>query len=87
MHDKLKLFLTKINLPEEYYDYFKDGKILKLKLDHTRKNGVFVIEVEKVLNDDVLSFINKNISNGFPDMESIKAEFVLRNVDYGNATS
>ena len=87
MHDKLKLFLTKINLPEEYYDYFKDGKILKLKLDHTRKNGVFVIEVEKVLNDDVLSFINKNISNGFPDMESIKAEFVLRNVDYSNATS
>lgn len=87
MHDKLKLFLTKINLPEEYYDYFKDGKILKLKLDHTRKNGVFVIEVEKVLNDDVLSFINKNISSGFPDMESIKAEFVLRNVDYGNATS
>ena len=59
MHDKLKLFLTRINLPEEYYDYFKDGKILKLKLDHTRKNGVFVIEVEKVLNDDVLSFINK----------------------------
>ena len=87
MHDKLKLFLTKIDLPEEYYDYFKDGKILKLKLDHTRKNGVFVIEVEKVLNDDVLSFINKNISNGFPDMESIKAEFVLRNVDYSNATS
>ena len=37
MHDKLKLFLDKINLKEEYYKYFYDGKILKLKLDQSRK--------------------------------------------------
>lgn len=82
MHDKLKLFLSKINLKEEYYKYFNDGKILKLKLDPSRKNGVFVIEIENTLDDEVLRYINENISSGFPDMESIKAEFVVRNVDY-----
>ena len=45
MHDKLKLLLDKINTPKEYYDYFLNGKILKLKLDHTRRNGIFEIEV------------------------------------------
>ena len=84
MHDKLKLLLDKINLPEDYYNYFINGKILKLKLDHTRKNGVFVIEIENKLEKDVVDFINNNIKNGFPDMDSIKAEFIIRNVDYND---
>ncbi len=85
MHDKLKLFLDKINLPKEYYDFFNNGKILKLKLDQTRKNGVFVIEIERMLNDEVICFINENISKGFPDMKSIKVEFIPRIVDYSDA--
>ena len=87
MHDKLKLFLTKISLPEEYYSAFDGGKILKLKLDSTRKNGVFVIEVENILEEKILEFVNKNISKGFPDMQSIKAEFIVKNIDYNNITN
>ena len=63
MHDKLKLFLTKINLPEKYYEYFKDGEILKLRLDQSRKNGVFVIKVKNILDDDILDYIDNNINN------------------------
>ncbi len=85
MHDKLKLFLDKIGLPKEYYDFFKNGKILKLKLDSSRKNGVFEIEIEKMLSDDVLDFIDDNISSGFPDMESIKAIFIPKIIDYNDA--
>ncbi len=85
MHDKLKLFLDKIGLPKEYYDFFKDGKILKLKLDSSRKNGVFVIEIENSLNYDVFNFINDNIKNAFSDMNSIAAEYVIRNINYENA--
>ena len=50
MHDKLKLLLDKISLPEEYYEFFNNGKILKLKLDHTRRNGIFVIEIDNPLD-------------------------------------
>lgn len=85
MHDKLKLFLSKINLPDEYYDFFKNGRIIKLKLDHARKNGVFVIEIDNVLNHDVLNFIKENIQSGFLDMDSVRAEFVLKNVNYNDA--
>lgn len=85
MHDKLKLFLDKIGLPEKYYEFFNDGKILKLRLDSSRKNGVFVIETENILNDEVLKYINENIASGFPDMDSIKAEFIPRNIDYNDA--
>lgn len=85
MHDKLRLFLDKINLPKEYYEFFNNGKILKLRLDSSRKNGVFVIEIERMLSHDVITYINENIHNGFPDMESIKAEFIPRKVDYNDA--
>ena len=82
MHDKLKLFLTKINLPEKYYEYFKDGEILKLRLDQSRKNGVFVIKVKNILDDDILDYIDNNINSSFPDMNSIKASFIIDNIDY-----
>ncbi len=85
MQDKLKLLLDKINLPSGYYDSFTNGKIIKLKLDRKRKNGVFVIEVENELDDDILTFINDNIKNGFKDMDSMRAEFVIKNVNYNDA--
>lgn len=84
MHDKLKILLERIKIPNEYYDYFKNGKILKLVLDSSRKNGKFVIEIDKLLKKEVIDFINDNIKSGFPDMNSIKAEFVIRNIDYND---
>ena len=82
MHDKLKLFLEKVSLPLKYYEAFNGGKILKLKLDQARRNGVFVIEVNNIIDDEIINYINKNISNGFPDMDSIKAEFIVKNIKY-----
>ena len=87
MHDKLKLFLEKINMPKVYYNFFENGKILKLKLDHSRRNGVFVIEVENVIDNDVINYVNNNISHGFPDMDSIRAEFVVKKVNYDDAVN
>ena len=86
MHDKLKLLLDRINLPKEYYDAFLGGKILKLKLDSTRKRGVFIIEVPSVIEKDVIDYVNDNMSKGFPDMISISAEFMVSNIDYDEAS-
>ncbi len=85
MHDKLKLFLERIKLPQEYYNEFLNGKIIKLKLDSTRRNGIFVIELENPLSSKALSYINENIKSGFPDMDSMKAQFIIKNVDYNDA--
>ena len=85
MNDKLKLFLDKINLKDEYYKYFESGKILKLKLDHSRKNACFIIEVDNVLTNTIIEYIDDNINKAFPNLDSIKAEFVIRNIDYNDA--
>ena len=72
MHDKLKLFLTKISLPEEYYSAFDGVKILKLKLDSTRKNGVFVIEVENILEE--FNIVSEKVESLQQEIE-VEAEF------------
>ena len=82
MHDKLKLLLDKVNLPDNYYDAFNQGKILKLKMDTSRTKGIFVIEVENMLDDNIIKYINDNIGSAFPDLEYIKADFIVRNIDY-----
>lgn len=79
MHDKLKILLDKIKLPSEYYDCFSNGKILKLKLNQTRKNAIFIIEVEKVPTTQVLDYVFNNLKNGFKDMDSVDANFVVLN--------
>ena len=82
MHDKLKLLLDKISLPKEYYTYFNNGKILKLKLDSKRKNGVFEIETEESITEEVISYINSNIKKSFPNLDSIKVVCIPKNADY-----
>ena len=85
MHDKLKLLLQKVNLPNEYYDVFNNGKILKLKLDSSRKNGVFVVEVENIIPSNIIDYINKNVTKAFADMNTIKVEFISKNINYNDA--
>ena len=82
MQDKLKLLLEKLQLNKDDYDYFKDGKILKLKLDASRKNGVFVLLIKNIIPDNVISFMNNNLKTAFPDMNTMKIEFIIENLDY-----
>ncbi len=82
MQDKLKLLLEKLQLNKDDYDYFKDGKILKLKLDVSRKNGVFVLLIKNIIPDNVISFMNNNLKTAFPDMNTMKIEFIIENLDY-----
>ena len=84
MHDKLKLFLDKVKLPDKYYDFFNEGKIIKLKLDSTRKNGTFVIEINKILDEEIIDFISDNIKKAFPDMQSINAEYIVKGINNFN---
>ena len=46
MDSKLELFLNKINLPKEEYNYFNEGKILKIKSTKDKLNWNFIIETK-----------------------------------------
>mgnify|MGYP002659954540 FL=1 len=47
MDSKLELFLNKINLPKEEYNYFNEGKILKIKSTKDKLNWDFIIETKE----------------------------------------
>ena len=56
MDDKLKLLLEKINLDKNNYNYFEDGKIIKIKSSKDKLNWNFIIETSELLNLDLIKF-------------------------------
>ena len=81
MDDKLKLFLEKINLNKEYYNYFVDAKILKIKSSKDKLNWNFIIETKELLPINVIKFLDENISNGFPNLKTVTYTIVPSKVD------
>ena len=64
MDSKLELFLNKINLPKEDYNYFNEGKILKIKSTKDKLNWDFIIETKELLPIKVLEYLDENIKKG-----------------------
>ena len=81
MDDKLKLFLEKIGLDKEYYKYFEDGKILKIKSSKDKLNWNFIIETKELLSLDLIKFLDENIKNGFPYLTTVTYTIIPRTVD------
>ena len=81
MDDKLKLFLEKIGLDKEYYKYFEDGKILKIKSSKDKLNWNFIIETKELLSLDLIKFLDENIKNGFPNLTTVTYTIIPRTVD------
>ena len=49
MHDKLKLLLEQIKLPNNYWQYFKDGNLLKIISNTKKDTYIFIVQIEKIL--------------------------------------
>ncbi|MBR3116478.1 MAG: PolC-type DNA polymerase III [Bacilli bacterium] len=81
MDDKIKLFLEKIKLKDDYYSFFNNSKIIKIKSSKDKLNWNFFIEVESLLPVEVLEFLDKNISSGFKDLNSVTYTLFPKEVD------
>ena len=81
MDDKLKLFLDKINLNEDYYRYFENGKILKIKSSKDKLNWNFIIEVNELLPVEVIKFLDENIKTGFPNLKTVTYTIIPKTVE------
>ena len=68
MDSKLELFLNKINLPKEDYNYFNEGKILKIKSTKDKLNWNFIIETKELLPIKVLEYLDENITLNMGDI-------------------
>lgn len=71
MDSKLELFLSKINLSKDNYKYFDEGKILKIISSKDKLNWNFIIETKELLPATILEYIDSNINNGFPKLNTV----------------
>ena len=71
MDDKLKLLLEKVNLDKKYYSCFKDGKIIKIIASKDKLNWNFIIETKELLPVEVIKYLDENIKNAFPNLDTV----------------
>ena len=71
MDTKLKLFLEKVNLKEEYFKFFNDAKLVKIKSTKDKLNWNFIIETSYLLPLGVIKNIDSNIDKAFPDLTTV----------------
>ena len=71
MDNKLELLLNKINLDNEYYKCFQDGKILKIISSKDKLNWNFIIQTNDLLPVDVLKTFDNNLKGAFPNLKSV----------------
>ena len=71
MDTKLKLFLDKINLKEEYFKYFNAAKLEKIKCSSDKLNWNFIIDTNDLLPLDVIKYMDEHIKEGFSELNTV----------------
>lgn len=71
MDTKLKLFLDKINLKEEYFKYFNAAKLEKIKCSSDKLNWNFIIDIDDLLPLDVIKYMDEHIKDGFKELNTV----------------
>ena len=78
MDSKLNLFLKKINLNDEYFDFFKSSTLDKIVINKNNKSFLVKITIDKYLPKDILSNLVENKSLFADDLTY---NFTVRNPD------
>ncbi len=78
MDSKLNLFLKKINLNSEYFDFFKRSTLDKIVINKNNKSFLVKITIDKYLPKDILSNLVENKSLFSDDLTY---NFTVRNPD------
>ena len=53
MHEKLKLLLEQINMPNDFHQYFKDGNLDKISVLKKENMVSFIVTLDKILPVEV----------------------------------
>ena len=80
MHDKLKLLLEKINLEDKYYPLFEEGKLEKIKINKSKKDWEFIIELKETLDVTIYELMYKLLKECFVDANTISIMFKYNRV-------
>jgi DNA polymerase-3 subunit alpha (Gram-positive type) len=72
MHDKLKLLLEQINMPQEFHTYFKDGNLDKISVLKKESMVNFILTINNVLPVETYVKLCNLIDNHFSMYKSTK---------------
>ncbi len=81
MEDKIKILLDKINIGEDYFQYFNDAKILKIKVNPKTKSWNIHIEKDELLPPEIFKEIESKKKLLDENAKSIEFVFNIKNKD------
>lgn len=81
MDSKLELLLQKINLDKEDYNFFSNGKILKIISSKDKLNWNFVIETLDLLPINILKIFDNNLRDAFPNLKTVTYTLKINNIN------
>ncbi len=82
MHEKLKLLLEQINMPNEFYSFFKDGNLDKIAISKKDNNVNFFVTLDKILPIEIYVKFCNLVSNHFNMYEETNVIITAVNKEY-----
>ena len=84
MEKTIKIFLDKINIGEEYFQYFNAAKISKVKVNSKKNSWNIFIDIDKLLPIEVYEKIENNKKLLDERVNSIEIIYNIRNLEVEN---
>ena len=81
MDSKLEILLKKLNIEQEQYKYFNDGKLLKIVGNKEKTNYNFYIELNTNIPYLLLEELNKKIKKVYSEFKEVKIVLNVNNID------
>ena len=81
MDSKLEILLKKLNIEQEQYKYFNDGKLLKIVGNKEKTNYNFYIELNTNIPYLLLEELNKKIKKVYSEFKEVKIILNVNNID------
>ena len=81
MDNKLLTLLKKIHLKEEFYDTFKEARIIKIISSNDKKKWNFIIETNEVLDIEILTYLDNNLKKYFSNLDFVTYTIIPKNID------
>jgi len=81
MDEKLQILLDKLNIDKEYYQYFSNAKLLKIKVHSSTNSWVIFIKNDTCFPREVIEQLENNKKLLDSKIEDIKFIFEIDNID------
>ena len=81
MNDNLKKLINKIELEEEYYHFFDNGKLNRIIGNKEKTNYTIIVDIDSTLPVELYQHFIDKVRNAYSDIEKVIVAFNVTNKD------